>query len=241
MPPRSPKPSPDASLRPSSASQHPRSLTAPTGQATLTHFSTRRSPPDRPALLHGLLTPLSPPRDSCSSALPRCQPRTAPAGRSGLPASTASSSGSHQRPARRLAGLSPSSGRGAAAPPAPASPLQRAATCGLSCKASSRRSLSTAGMLALRRGWAQGARCAAEGCWHAPAAGLGGVPPRGGGRSSPQAAAHGGEVAWLRWWGGGGSSGPLTPPSSRPPEEASHGEGWRLEGRGRRAVASCRH
>lgn len=121
----------------------PRSPTAPRAELTLTHFPARRAaapcPPAPPP------APLSPPRDAAPRPSPAVSPHR-PGQTHGLPADTERSGASRRPSEGRRAGLSPGA----------------ATTCGLSCRASSRRSLSTAGMLVLRRGGAlAGAGCAA--------------------------------------------------------------------------------
>lgn len=95
------------------------------------------------------------------------------------------------------------------------------ATCGLSCRASSRRSLSTAGILALRRGWVQGGR--------APGLAAASLPTEAAAAVRPQAAGHGG---WLRWRGRSRSRS-LLPVPVRGRKRVT-GQGWQ-------GAASCRH
>lgn len=123
-------------------------------------------------------------------------------------------------PARRPAQLQPRS---------LARPGSAPATCGLSCRASSRRSLSTAGILALRRGWVQGGRAPGLAAASLPTEAAAAVRPSVCPSVRPQAAGHGG---WLRWRGRSRSRS-LLPVPVRGRKRVT-GQGWQ-------GAASCRH
>lgn len=115
-------------------------------------------------------------------------------------------------PARRPAQLQPRSlARPGSAPD----------TCGLSCRASSRRSLSTAGILALRRGWVQGGWAPGLAAASLPTEAAAAVRLSVRLSVRPSAGCGARRLAALA----GPEPEPLTPPSSRPWEEASHGAG----------------
>lgn len=95
------------------------------------------------------------------------------------------------------------------------------ATCGLSCRASSRRSLSTAGILALRRGWVQGGWAPGLAAASLPTEAAAAVRLSVRLSVRPSAGCGARRLAALA----GPEPEPLTPPSSRPWEEASHGAG----------------